>query len=127
MKYEVVNIAQQYKEGNIDATEAMNTIVTYIFPEITEDVVYIKRLVAFMWDLETSDLLSTVGRTQRLTDARIMFTYLIKKKYDISSKRIGEIVRIDHNTVRARLLRHDLYMENSPEYKKIYNIISKIL
>ena len=127
MKYEVVNIAQQYKEGNIDATEAMNTIVSYIFPEITEDVVYIKRLVAFMWDLETSDLLSTVGRTQRFTDARIMFTYLIKKKYDISSKRIGEIVRIDHNTVRARLLRHDLYMENSPEYKKIYNIISKIL
>ena len=127
MKYEVVNIAQQYKDGNIDATEAMNTIVSYIFPEITEDVTYIRRLVAFMWDIETEDLLTSAGRTQRLVDARTMFIRIIKKKYKYTSIRVGEIAKVKPGTVRHRLLKHDLYMENSPEYKKIYNIISKIL
>lgn len=127
MLYEVVNIAQQYKDGNIDSKEAMNSIASYIFPESQHDDVYIKRLVAFMWNIDIS--LITGPGAPKYPDmyAKTMYTKLLHSKHKVTSERLGEMIRVNHNTVRARIIAHDKYMFGDPEYKKIFNIINKIL
>ena len=122
MKYEVVNIAQQYKEGNIDATEAMNTIVGIMFPDIYKDDEYIKKLVAFMWNVDPS-IINNNSRTHPGIYAKIMYTKILMDKYKTSSTKLAEILRIRAGTIRARLLAHNKYMFGFIEYKKIYNLI----
>lgn len=127
MKYEIINIAQQYKDGNIDATTAMNTITTYLFPITDKNDVYIRRLVAFMWEVETTDILNEITKKYPISYAKIMYTKIIKDKYNCNSILLGQLCNIKANTARARLIAHDKYMVGYPEYKKIYNLINKVL
>lgn len=126
MKYEIVNIASQYKEGNITATEAMNDITGILFPGIYKDDVYIKRLVAFMWDIETSSLNMNTAKTPFIY-AKTMYTKLLKEKHECSNVKLGHMTNTIPETVRSRIVAHDRHMEGFPEYKKIYNIIQRVL
>jgi hypothetical protein len=124
MKYEVVNITQQYREGNIDAVEAMNTIKAIIFPEIQQEDKYIKRIIAFMFDVTEEDITGT-SRKEIHVKPKAMYTYFLSKKYEpgFLSKKLS----IGYNAVTNRLNVHKGYVISDKEYKKIFNIISKVI
>ncbi len=124
MKYEVVNIVQQYKDGNIDAIEAMNTITPIIFPDITSDDKYIKRLIAFMFDVEEAEIDSSL-RHERIVKPKAMYTYFLSKKY--TPGQLNSKLAIQYNAINNRLKVHESYLLSNQEYKKIFNIIKRVI
>lgn len=127
MKHEIINIVTQYRDGDINSTEAMNSIVRIIFPEIYKDDIYIKKLIAFMWDVEYNKLTGSPDKTTPYVYARIMYTWILKEKYKITSIELGRLLQVKPNAVRSRFIAHTKHMTGFPEYKKIYNLVSKVL
>lgn len=127
MRYEVLNIAQQYRDGNISANEAMNSIILHLFPQTTADDVYSRRLIAFMFDTEPNALLGSGNSKHPEASARIMYTKIIYDKYQISGEKIGTMLGTKGQNVRWRLKTHEGLLLSNIEYKKIYNIVTKVI
>ena len=135
MKYEVVNIAQQYKEGNIDAEDAMDTILSILFPPVVEDYDYfIRRLIAFMWGIDLGELMNAeTGRSGDLIvfKAKVTYTKIMSYTKNERGKYISRLQlakKIGMNThagVGYRLAQHDIFYSTDPDYRKIYDIIKK--
>ena len=138
MKYEIVNIAQQYRDENIDATDAMDTIVRILFPEKLEESYeyYTRRLIAFMWGLDPDEIINhEMGRSGDLTalKGKVMWTKILsyikndRGAYISLTQLKTKLGLSTHAGVKYRLDQHDNFMEFDEDYKHIYNIISKIL
>ena len=126
MKYEILNITQQYKNGNLSAAEAMDTILIHILPTDRDDL-YLRKLVAFMWDVEHSQLQGSGSPKQPESKARTMYTKLMKLKYNVTDYALSDLLDLNSRTAHKRLEAHDGYMLSDSEYRKIYNIVIKVI
>jgi hypothetical protein len=139
MKYEIINIIEDYKERKVHSKEAMDLIMDLMIPnQLENDEVkfhYIKRLVAFMWNIEVDDLINKVSGKRgdtTLFKAKCCFTKILSYGLDPFGKKLGRVklARLlgvgGHDTVGYRLKQHDIFYDAEEGYRTIYDIIKKV-
>jgi hypothetical protein len=129
MKYEIINIIQQYKDENIEAHDAMNALVSIVFPHKYTEKNYLIKLIAIMWDVEISDVTAhSPGKSPTNTfKPKVMYTKVLYDTYK-SPTRVGQLCgNITHATVLYRIKQHDIMYDTDKEYKTIYDIVKKVI
>lgn len=127
MNHEILDIAQQYKLGKVNAFNAMNTIVDLMLPKEDKDDLYVKKLVAFVLDVDESELGKASTKRAKEFMANCMFTKLILNKYGNNETAVGKLFEVNRSTINYRHKEHKKMYEINKEYTRLFDKITRTL
>jgi len=126
MKDIVLEECIKWKKGEIQAAEAMDNITQAIFPREFTNATYLRKLVAFIYDLDPDKLLGE-SRKSEVMIPKILYRTLLFERYDSYTTVASKAGLDSHATVMNSVKRHNEMLETNVAYKRIYDSINTLL
>ena len=126
MKEIILEICIKREKGKIGDTEAMDQIVSVVIPKKPIKTHQLKRLIAFLYDIEEEELIGG-NREERIVIPKILFRTILFESNPCYTE-VGILSGVkQYGTIKNSLRRHNDLLATDPKYKSIYQAINTLL